>query len=233
MVFIFSNKYQVIGTVLSKKSVIFERIMKNILLLAALSVSLNTINAQDLIAKKDGSIIKAKILEVGEESIKYKKFDNPDGPNYTLSKESITSINYANGEVEKFSSSETKKKSEEVDEFAGEEKSKPNPILEDENMKKSVESTAKDVGEQLIRSCANGKVDNSTTEVFWDGVFKDGITKELVIPIITKWKPKFTDGTGKWIKGKILVSSEGTKKWVYQNDNGLMFSGCAKGFKIK
>lgn len=209
--------------------------MKYILLICTFVASFATIKAQDLIAKKDGTIIKAKVLEIGEESIKYKKIDNPDGPSYTVSKENVISINYASGEVEKFSSSEApkKKEKEEEDEFAGEEKSKPNPILEDDNLKKTVESTAKDVGEQLIRNCANGKVDNSSTEVYWDGVFKDAITKELVIPIITKWKPKFTDGQGKWVKGKILIGSEGSRKWVYQNDNGLMFSGCAKGFKIK
>jgi hypothetical protein len=47
------------------------------------------------------------------------------------------------------------------------------------------------------------------------------------------WKPKWTDGAGKWIKGKVIVGTDGSKKWVYQNDHGLTFSGCAKNFKIK
>jgi hypothetical protein len=209
--------------------------MKRIYLLSILFLSAWMLNAQDMIVKKDGAIVKAKITEVGEESVKYKKVDNPDGPTYSISKSSIVSINYANGEVEKFSEPEkTAKKTddEEVNED-GEEKPKKNELLDDPNMKKTIEGIAKDVGEQLLRSCANGKIDNSTTEVYWDQTFKDAITKEISIMIRTSWKPKWTDGSGKWIKGKVVVAPDGSKKWVYQNDNGLAFSGCPKGFKIK
>lgn len=193
-----------------------------------------TLKAQDMIVKKDGSIVKAKITEVTDESVKYKKADNPDGPLYTLSKENITSINYANGEVEKMEGpKKTVKKNEDDEDEDGEEKPKSNPILQDEAMKRTIEGIAKDVGEQLIRNCANGKIDNSSTEIYWDQVFKDAITGELNISIITSWKPKWTDGSGKWVKGKIVVNSAGEKKWVYQNDNGLAFSSCPKGFKIK
>jgi hypothetical protein len=191
------------------------------------------LQAQDMIVKKDGSIIKAKIIEVSDESIKYKKADNPDGPTYTALKSNLTSVNYANGEVEKFESSEKTDKKSEDEDSEKEEKPKSNPILEDANLKKTVEGIAKDCGEQLIRNCANGKVDNSTTEIFWDGVYKDAITSEIIVPIRASWKPKWTDGSGKWIKGKIIVGRAGEKKWIYQNDNGLAFSSCAKGFKFK
>jgi hypothetical protein len=182
-----------------------------------------------MIVKPDGTIIKAKILEVSDESIKYKKADNPDGPTYTASKSSITSINYANGDVEKFS---TETAAEKNHESHSEEKSE-NEILSNPNLKNAIESIAKDVGEQLMRCCANGKVDNSTTEVYWDQTFKDPITKDINVSIRTSWKPKWTDGGGKWVKGKIIVASDGSKKWVYQNDNGLIFSSCAKSFRIK
>jgi len=201
---------------------------------AFIALSCSFLKAQDMIVKKDGSIVKAKITEISEDQIKYKKADNPDGPSYTLSKENVTSINYANGEVEKFDTkAKPSKKNEDDEDEAEEEKPKKNPILADEALKKTIEGIAKDVGEQLIRNCANGKVDNSTTEIFWDAVYRDAITNELNIAIIASWKPKWTDGSGKWIKGKIIVNSAGEKKWQYQNDNGLTFSGCAKGFKIR
>jgi len=204
-----------------------------ILTIVVFSFSCSVIKAQDLISKKDGSIIKVKISEINEESVKYKKFDNLDGPMYTIDKTSINSINYANGEIEKFES-ETKTTTKNEDgEDEEEAPTKKNPILADEQLKKTIEGIAKDAGEQLIRNCANGKVDNSTTEIYWDAVYKDAITNELNISIIASWKPKWTDGSGKWIKGKIIVSPTGEKKWMYQNDNGLAFSGCAKGFKIR
>ena len=41
--------------------------------------------AQDLIVKKDGSKIEAKVLEIGEKDIKYKKASHLDGPTYLVS----------------------------------------------------------------------------------------------------------------------------------------------------
>jgi hypothetical protein len=194
-----------------------------------LALCVTAMKGQDMITKKDGSIIKAKITEVNEDNLKYKKADNPDGPSYTIAKDNIFSVTYANGQVEKFTTAESTAESESKEET----ESGTNPILENEALKRTIEGISKDVGEQLIRNCANGKVDNSTTEIYWDGVLKDAITGEIIIPIKSSWKPKWTDGSGKWIKGKIVVATDGTKKWVYQNDNGLVFSSCAKTFRIK
>ena len=58
-------------------------------MLAVLSSS-----AQDVIVKKDGSTILSKVLEVNPADIKYKKFNNPNGPIYTIDKSEIMSINY-------------------------------------------------------------------------------------------------------------------------------------------
>lgn len=209
--------------------------MKRIILTLIILIAGYVLKAQDLIVKSDGTIVKAKISEIGEETIKYKKADNPDGPTYSISKSNITSINYENGEVEKFSAPEKKtEKSEDADEDAEEKPVKKGPSLADEpGMRNTIEGIAKDVGEQLLRSCANGKIDNSTSEVYWDQTFRDAITKEISIAMRTSWKPKWTDGAGKWIKGKVIVGTDGSKKWVYQNDHGLAFSGCAKGFHIK
>jgi hypothetical protein len=206
--------------------------MKNLsgILAILFAVSFSVMRGQDIITKKDGSVIKAKITEVNEETLKYKKADNPDGPSYTITKTNIFSVTYANGQVEKFESTETEQSSEKKEEA---DNGTSNSILDNESLKRTIEGIAKDVGEQLIRNCANGKVDNSTTEIYWDGVIKDAITSEIIIPIKSSWKPKWTDGSGKWIKGKILVASDGTKRWVYQNDNGLTFSSCAKTFRIK
>ena len=62
------------------------------LLLFSVSVS-----AQDIITKKSGEDIKAKVLEVMENEIKYKLFDYLDGPTYTLRKSEILMIHYSNG----------------------------------------------------------------------------------------------------------------------------------------
>ncbi|MCX8081331.1 MAG: hypothetical protein N3F09_08855 [Bacteroidia bacterium] len=174
-------------------------------------------------------------MEIGEEDVKYKK--SIDGPNYSIRKSNLLSIKLKNGETENYSensnTSKTREESENNTREESENKNESTQWWEDENVKRYLEGVAKDVGEQIIRNCAIGKIDNHTTEIYWDGVIKDPITSEISLPIIAKWKPKFTDGSGKWIKGKILISKEGTKRWVYQNNSGVNFPDCAKNFKIK
>lgn len=56
-----------------------------------------TSQAQDLIIKKNGDEIKSKVLEVALKIIKYKKFDNPNGPTFEILKSEIFIIKYENG----------------------------------------------------------------------------------------------------------------------------------------
>ena len=64
-------------------------------------------SAQDVIVKNDQSTVMSKVLEVTSTEIKYKKWNNQDGPTYSISKSEVLSINYENGEVEKFSGNVT------------------------------------------------------------------------------------------------------------------------------
>lgn len=58
--------------------------------------------AQDVLNKKNGESINAKVLEVNPENVKYKKTDNQDGPTYTIDKKELAGITYANGEEDIF-----------------------------------------------------------------------------------------------------------------------------------
>lgn len=78
---------------------------KTISILLFLCVSLVGM-AQDVIVKKDGNTIFAKVLEVTSKEVKYKKHTNLEGPTYTISKTEIQSINYENGEKEVFDAKE-------------------------------------------------------------------------------------------------------------------------------
>lgn len=46
----------------------------------------------DIITKKDGSEIKAKISEMGAEEIKFKLYNNPDGPTMSLKKSEVQTV---------------------------------------------------------------------------------------------------------------------------------------------
>jgi hypothetical protein len=62
----------------------------------------------DLIILKDGSEIKAKVLEINDDNIKYKLCDNLAGPTFTKSKDLIFMIKYPNGTSTVVNSMETK-----------------------------------------------------------------------------------------------------------------------------
>ena len=53
--------------------------------------------SQDVITLKTGEDINAKIIEVGVSDIKYKKFDNIDGPSFTILKSDVLMTRYKNG----------------------------------------------------------------------------------------------------------------------------------------
>lgn len=76
---------------------------KIVLLLASLFLTAAFADAQDVITKKNGERVQSKVVEVADEVIKYKRFDNPDGPLYTISKADVLLIDYENGRTDSFS----------------------------------------------------------------------------------------------------------------------------------
>jgi hypothetical protein len=77
-------------------------VKKTFLLFVAFCISAASVFAQDVITLKNGEDIEALVQEIGEVDVKYKKFDNPNGPNYTLKKAEIFMIRYANGSKDVF-----------------------------------------------------------------------------------------------------------------------------------
>ena len=76
--------------------------MKQLLVILFLLLCTNNLCAQDVIVKKDGDIIRSKVLEVTPSGIKYKKQSNPNGPTYTINISDVLSVNYENGEKESY-----------------------------------------------------------------------------------------------------------------------------------
>jgi hypothetical protein len=67
---------------------------------------LNYQTSNDVIILKDGTEIECKIIEITENEIKYKKADNLTGPIFTINKDKIFKINYANGTSDFYGNSE-------------------------------------------------------------------------------------------------------------------------------
>ena len=72
--------------------------MKKIILTALATIFTFTISfSQDVITNKLGEDISVKILEINQTEIKYKKFDNPDGPVFYIPKVEVFMVRYQNG----------------------------------------------------------------------------------------------------------------------------------------
>lgn len=70
--------------------------MRTMLLLMALAIS-TMLAAQDAIIKTNGEEFRCKVEKVGGTEVEYRKADNPDGPLYTIARNEVFMIIYANG----------------------------------------------------------------------------------------------------------------------------------------
>lgn len=57
-------------------------------------------HAQDRIFKVNGTSIEGKVIEVGPENVSYKKWDNPEGPLFSIQKEDVDYIEFSKGNRE-------------------------------------------------------------------------------------------------------------------------------------
>lgn len=65
--------------------------------------------SQDIITKKSGDDIEAKILEVTASEIKYKEFDDQDGPTFFIPKSEVLMVRYENGSQDIFNNDDSSK----------------------------------------------------------------------------------------------------------------------------
>lgn len=79
--------------------------MKLKLLLSGLLLCVFSVSAQDIITMTDGSTIKAKVEEITDSAIKYRKHSNLTGPVYTLKLDAVSKIVYQNGATDLFNAS--------------------------------------------------------------------------------------------------------------------------------
>ncbi|MCL2131317.1 MAG: hypothetical protein FWH36_02495 [Lentimicrobiaceae bacterium] len=68
-----------------------------VIILGVLVTGISSLYAQDVITLKTGEEIKAKVEEISSSEVKYKRFDNLNGPTVVVAKTEVFAINYENG----------------------------------------------------------------------------------------------------------------------------------------
>jgi hypothetical protein len=76
--------------------------MKKYLLMLAAMFSFALCQAQDVLVKKNGEEIEVKVQEINLNEIKYKRFDNLQGPMISIAKSDVFMIKYENGSKDVF-----------------------------------------------------------------------------------------------------------------------------------
>lgn len=74
--------------------------MKRLIFIIASTLLVQTVCAQDIIQKKDATEIQAKVLKITNTEIEYQRWDNQDGPVYSIPAEEVFTITYQNGSKE-------------------------------------------------------------------------------------------------------------------------------------
>ena len=64
--------------------------------------------AQDIILTKGGARINANVMQITDDNVFFKYFDNPNGSTYSISKNDVSQINYQNGRIESFETNSTR-----------------------------------------------------------------------------------------------------------------------------
>ena len=88
--------------------------MKNLFYLLLIVFLSNIIHAQDIVVKLNNDEIKTKIIEITDETIKYKEFDFQDGPIRNIKISEVFMVLYENGKREKFTALESQASLENV-----------------------------------------------------------------------------------------------------------------------
>lgn len=201
--------------------------MKNyyrVLICGAFALATPQLKAQDVLYFNDDRDLKVKVIEITDAAVKYKKFDNQDGPSYSANINDVKKVKYKNGSEDVFEHKAKPAAEEPAEIKPASDGKKFDPNDPDTN--DMLQAIAKNAGDKLLSRCT-GKVDNSTTEIFFDQIYKDEFSGEINLPIIIKWD-KGLANKQRWIKGIVKIDKQGKKTWMYQNDSGILFSGCAK-----
>ena len=85
--------------------------MKRLIFIIASILLVQTVCAQDIIQKKDATEIQAKVLKITNTEIEFQRWDNPDGPIYTIPAEEVFTITYQNGSKEVISHFDSSRRS--------------------------------------------------------------------------------------------------------------------------
>ena len=175
--------------------------MKKFFIFTALILTSINLFAQDIITKRNGEEIAAKVLNINDKEINYIKWSNMDGPTYTIAISEVFMIKYENGEKDLFDkktdSEQTINKSKEAKQIET-----IMPILNTTNKETNIDFLKR---ESLLRQARGWYIAGTIIAIggiaggICLGTFGEG--HSLVEASLALGIPLFCVGTYCWVKG--------------------------------
>lgn len=97
----------------------------------------------------------------------------------------------------------------------------------EQTLKEQVDETCLDVANRLMSCCSKFGGNYLKAEVNYSECRYNSTTEVFTIPMTAHWYGSLT-GIHYWIKGKLLIAPDGSKKWIKISDSGGFSPGCSK-----
>lgn len=94
-------------------------------------------------------------------------------------------------------------------------------------LKADMENMGLKVANQLMHCCSNWGGKNVYATIDYDNCIETA-SGSFTIPMTVGWSGSMT-GNAYWIKGKLVINSNGSREWLKINDSGGFSSGCSNG----
>lgn len=187
--------------------------MKRAIIFLTLIQSVLYVYSQDVLVLKNGDEITSKILEVTIDLVKYKKWDNLDGPTYSTPKSDVFMIKYQNGSKDVFKIEEKLKT--DANPISREDQEKDDAVKRLENIIRN-----RDVG-NVIEIKSFRKTNGQLKDVFGQKIYTIYFEVDIVF------------NAGGWLYGNNLEGFWRDKIYAYNSEPNLAASGLSYAYTTK
>ncbi len=93
-------------------------------------------------------------------------------------------------------------------------------------LKRDIDDVGLTIANKIMRCCSKWGGNNVYSKVDYENVRQNTTTGAFTIPVLVGWYGSLT-GTHYWIKGKLVIYSDGRKEWLKIRDSGGFNPGCS------
>lgn len=95
-------------------------------------------------------------------------------------------------------------------------------------LKNDIDDIGLAIANSLMNCCSSYGGTNIRSDIDYQEVRLNEVTGSFTIPMTVNWQGSLS-GNNYWIKGKLIISSNGTKTWLKIKDSGGFYAGCSQG----